>query len=122
MTDRDCIFRHPVQSDGMTIHTVTGHMHQLGQALSVRLIRQDGTEECLLDIPRWDFDWQQRYEFEKAISIAPGDQLEVKCVFDNSQANQPVIDGKQVTSRHVQWGEGSLDEMCIAYFYSTPKA
>lgn len=109
----------PRGGDGMKIHAITGHMHQLGQAFRMEVKRKDGTKECLLDIPDWDFDWQQSFELAEAMTLNEGDELKVRCVFDNTQANQPIIDGEQVQSRDVQWGEGSLDEMCIGYLLGT---
>ena len=37
------------------------------------------------------------------------------CAYDNSAANQPVINGEHVEPRDVTWGEGTLDEMCLLY-------
>ena len=108
-----------MEEDGMQIHTAFGHMHQFGQSMSLRVIRADGSKECLLDIPRWDFDWQQQFELEIPVTIAAGDKIELECVYDNTQANQPIIGGQQVTSKPVKDGKGSLDEMCVAVFYTT---
>ena len=33
------------------------HLHQLGERITVR----GPSDECLVDIPRWDFHWQQQY-------------------------------------------------------------
>jgi hypothetical protein len=37
------------------------------------------------------------------------------CVYDNSAAHQPVVNGVQQAPRDVAWGEGTLDEMCLTY-------
>jgi hypothetical protein len=34
------------------------------------------------------------------------------CVYDNSQENQPVVNGLPKTSAEVRWGDNSTDEMC----------
>ena len=77
----------------------------------------DGSEECLVDIPNWDFNWQQTYAFlEDEILVAqPGDEFRLTCVYDNSEANQPVVNGEQLEPRRVRWGDGTLDEMCLNY-------
>ncbi|MEZ4464489.1 MAG: hypothetical protein R3F43_08270 [bacterium] len=96
---------------------VAPHMHVLGQRIKVEVIRADGGEECLIDIPDWDFNWQQSYEFldGERVVIAPGDKFRLTCLYDNSAANQPVVNGEQLEPRDVEWGEGTLDEMCLNF-------
>jgi hypothetical protein len=60
------------------------------------------------------FHWQDVYYLQHPVTVAPGDTIRVRCSFDNSKANQPVIGAKQLTPRYVLWGEGSTDEMCLA--------
>jgi hypothetical protein len=108
-----------------TIIGVIPHMHQLGAAISAKVERL-GTNEshCLVDIPRWDFHWQQTYLFAEAarLPVHIGDKVSLRCVYDNSQDNQPIgADGTQQVSRDVTFGEKTTDEMCLAYFVtSTP--
>lgn len=93
------------------------HMHVLGTQIRVDVVREDGGEECLVNIPAWDFNWQQNYRFragEEAV-VNPGDRFRLTCVYDNSVENQPVINGEQLEPRQVTWGEGTLDEMCLNY-------
>ena len=90
-----------------------------GQFFSVQRgrIATDGTEECLLDIPDWDFQWQLQYFLEPGTYavVEPGESVRLECTYDNSAANQPVVDGVQQEPRNVQWGEGTFDEMCLMY-------
>ncbi len=100
-----------------TISALAGHMHTLGTRLYSTVERADGSEECLLEIPRWDFLWQQGYAIprDQWIEVPPGEALTIECTYDNSQANQPFVDGAQVEPRDVTWGEGTFDEMCMVY-------
>lgn len=93
------------------------HMHKLGQNISAQLEPQEGSSQCLVSIPRWDFNWQQQYGFplDNQVPIKKGDKLRLSCIYDNSKANQPVINGVQQEPREVTWGEGTLDEMCLVY-------
>jgi hypothetical protein len=95
----------------------TPHMHNLGTRLSGTLKTAAGAEQCLIDVPDWSFQWQQDYLFQPdaAIKLAPNDILNVTCEYDNSPANQPVIQGQKTTPRDVGWGEGTYDEMCLNY-------
>jgi hypothetical protein len=95
------------------------HMHLLGTSATARIQRADGTEECLADTPRWDFSWQGGVGFKEPAILNPGDRLGLECHWDNSMANQPIIDGQRITPSDVFWGEGTLEEMCLGVFYVT---
>jgi len=98
------------------IIAVAPHMHMLGERIQVRALSATETR-CMIDIPHWDFGWQQSYRFlpGEEVTIPPGDSIRVDCTYDNSPANQPVVGGAKLPSRAVTWGEGTLDEMCLAY-------
>ncbi len=101
------------------LHSVYLHQHVLGKFNSLELIRKDGTELMLVDIRNWDFDWQDEYTFEHEIIVQPGDQFRLTCNWDNSASNQQFVNGKQLQPQYVEFGEGTVDEMCVSYFYVT---
>ena len=101
------------------IHSVNLHMHELGVRARTSILRADGTEDCLLGIDDWDFNWQGSYRLAQPIVMQPEDRLILECEWDNSAANQPIIDGVQAEPIDVQWGEGTRDEMCLAGVYIT---
>ncbi|MEZ4247543.1 MAG: monooxygenase [Polyangiales bacterium] len=107
------------RSTPMTIQGLTGHMHLLGKSIRGQVVRADGTEECGLHIPDWDFNWQQSYTLATPIVLQPGDGIRLTCEYDNSDDNQPVVNGMQLEPRAVVWGEGTLDEMCLMYISET---
>ena len=93
----------------VTMYTGSLHMHTRGRRANLSIIHADGTKECMLDIPRWDFHWQGAYAFKQPKTFAPGDQLYLECHFDNSDSTM-----------ERNWGEGTDDEMCLGGFYVTP--
>jgi hypothetical protein len=100
--------------------SVTGHMHLLGSRFLAEVVRADAPEaapECALDIPRWDFHWQQSYTLrdDDRITLNDGDGIRVTCEYDNSAENQLVVGGVRAEPVDVTWGEGTRDEMCILY-------
>jgi hypothetical protein len=99
------------------VSTLAGHMHLLGDSISINHVDAGGEERCGMSIPDWDFDWQLSYLIsdEDPLTLAPLDGLRVRCTYDNSADNQPIVDGVQQSPRNVTWGEGSLDEMCLVY-------
>jgi hypothetical protein len=94
----------------LTIISVAPHMHTLGTQITTSIGSQ-----ALIDIPRWSFHWQQSY-FLKEPFVAKGDQMIFhECHYDNSPANQPLINGVRQPPRDVTWGEGTHDEMCLSF-------
>jgi hypothetical protein len=89
---------------------VTPHMHRYARAARVLVLRADGSAECLLEIPDWDFGWEQPYWFAEPVRLEPRDQVYIECRFDNSQGNQP--NGRE--PRDIAWGEQDQD-MCAAF-------
>jgi hypothetical protein len=98
----------------LVLHSAGLHMHQLGMRARLTLIRANDDEECVLDIPQWDFGWQGGYGLVEPLVIHAGDRIGLQCWWDNSAENQPIIDGEKVEPIDVGWGEGTRDEMCLS--------
>lgn len=103
--------------ESLTIHSVGLHMHLLGSAAALSIERQDGSEDCLLEIPRWDFHWQGAYGLAQPRRMELGDRLRIDCAWDNRRENQPVENGEYQTPVDTVWGEGTRDEMCLGALY-----
>lgn len=95
---------------------VAPHLHELATHVGVDIIHDD-SESCLIDIPDWDFNWQQAYRFldDEWVEAQPGDRVRLTCTYDNSPSNQPIIDGEQQDPREVTWGARTVDEMCMTF-------
>lgn len=109
----------PPQFVGNTIYRMMGHMHQLGTQVKLEITQRDGTRKCLLDIPKWDFNWQRDYNLVTPYTVKAGDRLRITCVYDNSALQQPYVNGVQQVPRDVKWGETTADEMCMTYMTFT---
>jgi peroxiredoxin len=88
------------------------HMHLRGKSFRYDLIRPDGSEEILLDVPRFDFGWQHRYDLAEPLRVSAGSQLRCTAVFDNSSGNA----ANPNPDVEVRAGEQSWDEMFNGYF------
>ncbi len=97
----------------LTVLGVAGHMHLRGRALKVDAV---DPARCLLDIPRWDFHHQEAYWLEEG---APIRHAGLTCQWDNRPEAQPLAAGKKKKARELRWGEGTDDEMCLAFLYAT---
>src|SRR5262249_4790477 len=92
------------EPDGFKIWAVNIHMHARGSRASLAVLRADGTTDCLLTIPDWDFAWLGDYWLAEPVDVWPGDRLYVECHFDNSEANQPFENGAPGVPRDLDWG------------------
>ncbi len=101
----------PVQTPG-TVHAVAGHMHLLGQSITVQLNPGKPSSRTLLDVPVWDFDNQQAVPLEPPVHVTRGDTIRVTCTHTQRLHEQlPSFEGQP--ERYVVWGEGTTDEMCL---------
>jgi hypothetical protein len=111
------------------LYGVGGHMHYIGVSEELRIKHvapQNGApaDECLLGIPRWDFDWQRGFAYaapiEQLPQVAAGDQITVKCGYNNSMSNPKMARVMRETGitapQPVTLGESTLDEMCLGAF------
>ena len=105
--------------DPWVMHQGFLHMHNLGTRGRTTIRRPDGSEQVLLDIRDWDFNWQGTYNFVEEVLVQPQDRITISCSWDNSQANQEFVNGEQLQSRYVEWGDGTQDEMCLMSVFMT---
>lgn len=99
----------------LEVRGVAPHMHLRGQSIQVTAT-DEGNSQCLLNVPRWDFHHQEGYWLEKSVSVS---RATLTCRWDNSPNAQPVVNGKRKPSHELHWGEGTDDEMCLAFLYAT---
>jgi len=88
------------------------HMHVRGKAFRFELEQPDGKREVLLDVPRYDFNWQLRYDLEKPITLRKGSKLHSFAVYDNSMGNPSNPD----PTNPVHFGEQTWEEMMVGIY------
>ena len=94
------------------------HMHLRGKAARYEVVSSSGTEQ-LLDIPRYDFNWQLLYRYADPLSLKQGDTLRFTAWYDNSAGNPANPD----PAKAVRWGPQTYDEMMLGYVeYIVPGA
>src|SRR5262249_40735069 len=70
------------------IMSLMPHMHLRGKDFEYRLIYPDGTSKIILSVPRYDFNWQTRYEFKEPVAAPKGTRVDCVAHFDNSSGNK----------------------------------
>jgi hypothetical protein len=99
-----------------TLLGMNPHMHLRGKSFRYELQLPDGTQETLLDVPRYDFNWQLWYMLKEPRLIPKGSRMICTASFDNSEENL----SNPNPSQEVTWGEQTWDEMMFG-FYSSVK-
>ncbi len=94
----------------LEVHMATHHMHGLGASGRLEVARNDGADECLVDLPKYDYNWQLMYRLSEPAIVRPQDQLRMQCSFDNSAGGADVF-----------WGDGTAEEMCLGFLYVVPQ-
>ncbi len=96
----------------------TPHMHLAGTSIKLNRTRTDGSEDCFIHVPRWDYNWQQFYvydgDFEDLPQLRGEEQLTVSCTMDNTDDNpflQEYLGGG--VKEGVKLGEATEEEMCL---------
>jgi hypothetical protein len=96
------------------------HMHLRGKACRYRAVSASGESRLLLDIPRYDFNWQLLYRYREPQLVSRGESIKFTAWFDNSAQNPANPDPTQT----VRWGKQTNDEMHLGYveYYIPGKA
>lgn len=104
--DASLVIKENVRLAGMR-----AHMHLRGKSFQFRAIYPNGETEILLDIPKYDFNWQPYYYLETPKLLPAGTRIECTAYYDNS-ANNPFNPDPTAL---VRWGPQTWDEMMIGW-------
>jgi peroxiredoxin len=88
------------------------HMHLRGKSFRYEVQFPDGKREVLLDVPRYDFNWQLWYMLKEPKLIPKGSRMICTAHFDNSSDNPANPD----PTKEVIWGEQTWDEMMFGFY------
>ncbi len=100
------------------ILTVTPHMHFRGKDMIISAVFPDGRKQTLVNVPKYDFNWQTIYELAKPVHVPKGTRIDVLAHFDNSPENKANPD----PTKDIAWGPQTTDEMLIGIVDLVPTA
>jgi mono/diheme cytochrome c family protein len=87
------------------------HMHVRAKACRYKAVSANGETRTLLDIPRYDFNWQLLYRYGESQLVSRGDSIKFSAWYDNSRNNPANPDPTQT----IRWGRQLNDEMHLGY-------
>ena len=108
-------FMLPLDVDVLAIYP---HAHYLGKELEATATLPDGTRETLIDIKRWDLNWQAVYRYEQPVPLPKGTTISMRYVYDNSDHN---VANPNHPPKRVKGGNRSSDEMAHLWLQVLPK-
>ena len=88
-------------------------MHVRGKSFRYTAVYPDGNREVLLDIPKYDFNWQTEYRLSENKKMPSGTRIFCEAAFDNSTNNL----NNPNPNAAVRWGDQTYEEMMIGYFH-----
>ena len=83
------------------------HTHVRGKQWSYALVLPDGTSTPILEVPKYDFNWQTFYLFKEPLQVPKGARIVSTAWYDNSKANRFNPD----PASEVLWGDQTWEEM-----------
>ncbi|MFY7952923.1 MAG: alkyl hydroperoxide reductase [Armatimonadaceae bacterium] len=94
--------------------------HMLVRAKAARYeLDSEGNRRTVLDVARYDFNWQLNYVLKEPLAVRAGDRIHFTAWYDNSEGNPANPD----PSKTVRWGSQTFDEMHLGYVeYIVPGA
>jgi tetratricopeptide (TPR) repeat protein len=95
----------PVDVEALSVYP---HAHYLATLMEAWARLPDGSRRGLLRIPRWDFNWQDAYQYAEPIPLPAGSVITMRYVYDNSAGN---AHNPNRPPRRVTYGPNSTDEM-----------
>jgi peroxiredoxin/mono/diheme cytochrome c family protein len=108
---------HPVKATrkiarDTTLLSMFPHMHLRGKSFHYEAWYPDGTKEVLLDVPRYDFNWQNSFILKEPKLLPKGTKIACLAHFDNSENNL----ANPNPGEPVRWGDQTWEEMMIGWF------
>jgi hypothetical protein len=95
---------------GSRLLAISPHMHLRGKSFRF-YVKQGGKSRILLDVPRYDFNWQHVYALQTPLELTDGISIHCSGFFDNSENNLVNPDPSAV----VRWGDQTWEEMMLGF-------
>ena len=112
---REQSFRIPVDVDVLSIYP---HAHYVCSQVEVFVQLPTGDQVTLIDIPAWDFNWQDQYHLKAPMFLPAGTVLTMWFTFDNSANN---VRNPNHPPKRVMAGERTTDEMANLWMQLLPR-
>ena len=94
--------------------SVFPHMHLIGDNMKVYGLDPNQDTVRMIDVPHWDFEWQDFYYFKNMKHVQAGTTLKADAVYDNTSGN---VHNPNSPAQTITAGFNTADEMLVVYFH-----
>jgi len=94
-------------TEDSNIHSYLPHMHFRGKRMRFYADYPDGTQEELINVAKYNYNWQLSYTYKEPKFVPAGTKITAVAAWDNSAQNP----ANPNPARNVDWGNESWDEM-----------
>jgi hypothetical protein len=101
----------------ISLLSIFPHMHLLGKSIKSYAMPPSNDTIRLINIPKWDFHWQDFYLFKNLVRIPANSSIRGEGVYDNTSSNTHNPNNPPIT---VYPGLNTTDEMFLIYFHYLP--
>lgn len=98
------------------ILALSPHMHVRGRSMRYDITYPDGTQENLLDVPKYDYNWQWLYYPTKPIDVPAGSRIDITATWNNSSDNPSNPDPTQ----EIIYRGNTFNEMFVGFLEIIP--
>lgn len=110
--------QYSVGSANYTFLSAFPHMHLIGRTIeSFATTTLPNDTIRFVNVPDWDFHWQDTYVFPNAVKVPSNSTIKAKAFYDNT-ANNPDNPNSPLAAVHA--GEATTDEMMMVFFGFMP--
>ncbi len=106
-------------SEDQSLLHVWPHMHLIGKSFKAYALTTAGDTIRLVNIPNWDFRWQEIYQFRSPVKIPKGSVVRLECEYDNT-ADNPFNPNSPPKTIFSQGDMKTTDEMMTLMMIFTP--
>ncbi len=98
----------------VSLLSVFPHMHLIGESMRVYGIEPSLDTLKLINVPEWNFEWQDFYFYKNIQKATAGTTLKVDAVYNNTAGNP---NNPNVPPENVSAGLNTSDEMCLVFMH-----
>ena len=98
-----------------TIYSYLPHMHLRGAYAKYTAFYPDGTQELLLEVPKYDWNWQTFYEYKEPKTIPAGTRIDLEMAFNNTEERNDKVQMDLNVNRAVRFGGPTHEEMMLGF-------
>lgn len=107
---KECTSRAIPAGENVTVFAGFPHMHSFGKQIWTNVYNSDLVyKTSITETDFWNFEFQSTFPITPNVVIESGDILFTHCRYDTRRVSQPV-----------EFGEASLEEMCMDFLYVYP--